>query len=825
MRMSLKTSVLAAVLGLSALSAACGDDDDTPAPIVEGEGGEGAGSGNGGAPPSSSAGEPPAQAGGGGEAEPVPTDFTERLERLGADTGLDRDPVDRAGKKLPTGYHPLKKPFATLGGRDEIYFAGSRFGGQREGILDDGFEGAFAQLLEPQFTAWHDLAFRAAVAADVNGDGIQEFVVIYYDPARKEMMGKVAWGPEGKRSAQDDEPFTLTAITTPADIFTDYFQYALTAANLDDDPADELVVGFTDLWVFDDLEHDWAELLHEPLASRVVSVCKGDFDGALADPHDEVMVLWNPGDVQHYQVFDGLEPSFGAGGRVLRPTLNNPEKTEAAFRQGFCVAAEVDGRDAAQEIAILSGDIDRWRLMIMDDAGTNYRTFNSFRNTLHEGENSLLTAADIDGDGIDEIVAQEYLFDGLEKLPSSSDTTEVTNDKLEVPEGVTKKPHGLGNSYQMRSGRVAPDYGYPPLPNVEQFVALDRAGRLVYYARNPTMNNQYTWVVLGQADNGVRGSDIIAIGNVDFDSPVVRYTGDHELLYSSPELLVALAAPPFYAGTNQADASSTSFGRGTSQSIDEEKSIGFSVGFSVGYESSDPLGIASSSFSVSVSAAFDSLASSGSTVEEFVTYTGGAEDSVVFTVVPFDVYYYEVISAPDATQVGNTLSINLPRAPQTLLASSAYFDQFVDESRKSAPLFGTHRVGEPRSYSSLEQRDALCGGKCFKASKALAIGQGTGSTTVEISKSERKGTGASYSLSTEIESEASLGGVTVGSSVGFSYGFSMTTTTEESTVFTGELGSLEDLTPDKSYSAGLFAHQHLHPTSTKPVLIVDYWVE
>ena len=36
---------------------------------------------------------------------------------------------------------------------------------------------------------------------------------------------------------------------------------------------------------------------------------------------------------------------------------------------------------------------------------------------------------------------------------------------------------------------------------------------------------------------------MLAVGNVDDDSAIVKYTGERELLYSEPELLVALAAP------------------------------------------------------------------------------------------------------------------------------------------------------------------------------------------------------------------------------------------------------------------------------------------
>ncbi len=191
-----KLKWLSAALCSFALTAACGDDDDS-APAPPGAGGEASGgeASGGGEAPQATAGEPPTGQSGRGE-EPAVTDFIERLDRLGAKTDLVEEPVDRAGKRLPDGYHPLKKPFATLGGRDEIYFGGPRLDGIREGILDDGFEGGFSQLLSPQFAAWHDLSYRTAVAADVNGDGIQEFVGVYFDPARKELMGKVTLGPE-----------------------------------------------------------------------------------------------------------------------------------------------------------------------------------------------------------------------------------------------------------------------------------------------------------------------------------------------------------------------------------------------------------------------------------------------------------------------------------------------------------------------------------------------------------------------------------------------------------------------------------------------------
>ncbi len=821
------------------LAVACGDDGGgSGSPEMQaGQAGEGGASGSdagaaneGGAPPIGEAGRgeqpgggAPDAGGAGGAGGEQPLEFLDRLDHLGADTTLSEDPSD-GNDALPAGYHPLKTTYATFDGRDEIYFAGPLWAntGQREGILDDGFSGSFAPLLTAQFTPWLTSNYRTAVAADVDGDGHKEFVGVFYDAQAKKLMAKITHGPHGKVAAYDEAPFILADAQTVPDQPIDAFQHCVAAANVDDDPAEEIVVVFRDLFFFDDLNHQMKEITaaHEALNSGWHSVARGDFDAVPADPHDELIVMYQAaGAVQRFQIYDGLTKKLETGGRQIRPILNDSAHSELNLHWGWAITGEFDGDDPQQEIAMISGDDYAWRFMIMDDASANYRTFDSYEWDVSDHDRTLV-AADIDGDGVDEVWATDYIFDGLETLPTSADRTQVPD--IHAAQGVNKIDP-LIDPYQVRAGRVSPDLATPQQPRVEQFVAI-MGNQLMYSARNPTQNNAFAWVKLGDSSQW-SDHDALAVGNVDDDSPIVKYTGDHELLYAEPELLVAMAAPPFYADTNQEANSSTSFGKGSGTSIERESSIGFSIGFSFGYESKDPFGIASSSLTFSVNQEFDSVAKRTSTQSQLVTYTSGPEDSVVFTVVPFDVYYYEVVSAANSAEVGNTLSLNMPRKPQTLLASAEYFDRYVDASRQSAPLFATHVVGDPLSYATETERDVLCGGHCFKSSEALPIGQGTGYTTIEISEADSQGSGVSYKLSTEVRSEASLGGVKVGSSVGFNYGFSIEASTETTTIFTGKLGSLKGLTPDNSYSAGIFAHQQAHPASIKPVLVVDYWVE
>ena len=192
-----------------AFAAACSDSGGSPG-SRGGDGGGEAGNDAGaaaagetatdhGGAPSALGGGAAVDAGAGGEA---PLGFIERLANLGAKTDLERAPVDADDKPLPSSYHPLKKPFATLEPHQEIYYSGPLLGGQREGMLNDGFTGGFGPLLNAQFTSWLTADYRTAVAGDFDGDGIQEFVGVYYDASSKKLMAKMIWGPRGNVAAR-----------------------------------------------------------------------------------------------------------------------------------------------------------------------------------------------------------------------------------------------------------------------------------------------------------------------------------------------------------------------------------------------------------------------------------------------------------------------------------------------------------------------------------------------------------------------------------------------------------------------------------------------
>ncbi|HEX4338842.1 MAG TPA: hypothetical protein VH062_23210 [Polyangiaceae bacterium] len=169
-------------VGLLAMSAtACGSDGGSKAHHDSPDGGVDAGSGGssggeggslstGGVGGTSTGGKGGGSAGDGGVADGGPsaadggdvdggvTGRLGNLKNLGANVGLASGPRDPKGNVLPDSYHPLKKPYAVMDPRKEIYFAGPTLGGQREGLLDDGytssndFAGTFGEMMTPART-------------------------------------------------------------------------------------------------------------------------------------------------------------------------------------------------------------------------------------------------------------------------------------------------------------------------------------------------------------------------------------------------------------------------------------------------------------------------------------------------------------------------------------------------------------------------------------------------------------------------------------------------------------------------------------------------
>ncbi|MDR1352467.1 MAG: VCBS repeat-containing protein [Treponema sp.] len=164
---------------------------------------------------------------------------------------------------------------------------------------------------------------------------------------------------------------------------------------------------------------------------------------------------------------------------------------------------------------------------------------------------------------------------------------------------------------------------------------------IYYYA-----NGAYTSVQKNIGSNSY--SETGCLPNVDKDSFILRDTGNRELLFSDPHVIAVLASAPYYAGINEDGNGGTYFGYTKGSSSGSSNSFDFSVGSSIGFDLEDPFGISGVEVEASMKNSFSWAQSESRDIQESWGWNNVlAQDLVIFTAIPFDVYYYEVLVPPD----------------------------------------------------------------------------------------------------------------------------------------------------------------------------------
>ena len=253
--------------------------------------------------------------------------------------------------------------------------------------------------------------------------------------------------------------------------------------------------------------------------------------------------------------------------------------------------------------------------------------------------------------------------------------------------------------------------------------------------------------------------------NTDVDSPVLRYDeGRYQLVFSEPIVIAALAAAPFKNGIGQnVGACRTTFGNTESTSSESERTVSVTASSTVGYGAGIDLELTQAALELRSTArvAASRLASHAYTLSKTILFTSGpAEDLVVFTTVPLDQYTYTVLSHPDPELVGKPLVVSLPRDPITLQAERGFFNRSlperflgVDES-----IFA-HAIGDPRSYPTRAEKQALLLANDGLEVGPVSVGQGSGETELTLEVGEELGAAQSRELRVEGGEGVRKGGV------------------------------------------------------------------
>ncbi len=571
-----------------------------------------------------------------------------------------------------------------------------------------------------------------------------------------------------------------------------------------------------------------------------------DYDNAL-ELGVVVNEAWEQEGTARYYLFDDAN----AGRALLRSGPIEADvdglKTAAAADIGI---ADVDGDGLGEvvlagppQLAYSCSNLFHALTVVLDDA-TNDLAELAARHELLDYQNCssgdnwrrlfvFVATPDLDGDGVHEITVNHRIY---ADLADSHVLTPLTGVQLPAEAFLS----------------WTTDYGQYLSVATFAVLAADVTGDgrddlMVYHPNRTSMG---VWGLSAIANVGVNGwaelsaiatpgmhngnqisRPILVAANVDADGPVLRYSaGSHQLVFTEPIVIAAMAAPPCHDHIAQNVAACvTRFGKGTSQGADASLSVTVRAGTSSGVESSlgvPVVGEVGIDIRSTVSLAATVWAGTSYTVEKTVTYTSGPlEDAVVFTSIPHDIYRYDILSHPDPELVGKQVVIRVPREPITMIAERGFFSSALPETREGigANVFD-HTPGQVNSYPSASRRNsllALHGGLQFGPA---GVGQGSGDTQLEIDVSSAVSAGGALALEYDWSVEATAGVFMHGYSVGYGAEAALSFTSGTQTTYTGSVGSIAaaDYSAN-AYQWGIFTY--VQQVGEQRFEVINYWVE
>jgi hypothetical protein len=765
--------------------------------------------------------------GGGGGGETIPTtnaEHNQMLATLGFRTELGPR-ADPAGTAVAEAWHPLGSEFTTFRPQAELYVAGLVVGGASEHLFDDLSNDyapiSFTTKADP---SWIGSYPKGGVAGDLDGDGLSEIFIAYWVDVGGGKLRYIVYDV-GSTAVKEGE----IDASVPRTNLSSWNQPSLAAGDLDGDGRDEVAVGFARLHVVDGLEGEPTvkRLQHAGQdAQRPAFVAIGNTDW---DAGAELVVTYTVGDAAtgKYAIYDG---NLAAPVQEGALTLIDPGGVTRTTNETVIGIGDVDG-DRMGEIVFGGRKADSWASMyILEYESPTTQPLYGWKRVFYDVPAGAsvwnpgpLRLLDFDGDGRKEVLFGSWIF----RLDEQSRFVNA------VPEW--GDPNEFFNPWSINMG-----FGASPIVG-----DMDGDGRddMIYGGFNVVkvrgLDSLGRWADgkhVFQSDASTQAQPgILVAANVDRDSAVVRYDGEHELLFAKPQVIAVLASPPYREGIDQNVAMTRStFGQRTGETVDEARSLGFKVGASVGYDGTVPI-FGGPTATVSMKEAFDFVATTSSTIEKYHAYaTGPREDKVVFTTVAFDVFYYTIVSAPDSPEaVGRQITINLPREPQTLASTVEFYNAHNGGGTDVDERVFRHRKGDVASYPTVAERDRL-----LDAAEArergyerlwngpMTVGEGGGFSQIGISSTEGSANATAMDFSVDAEFVCKFpGGVKIGTSVGFHFGHTVTFTTKDTASFEGQVGDIPaaSYTAQNMYRYGLFVYPE--QVDDQKFLVMNYWTE
>jgi hypothetical protein len=664
----------------------------------------------------------------------------------------------------------------------------------------------------------------------------------------------------------------------------------LAVANLDDDDALELVVSgtygettqtssgapqrqarHTVLWCLDDPGAGFASLTTitgQGADLLAASIDTGDIDG---DGRDELVLTgWDIGGDSPFVKAWLLDDHLAGYEQLKRWHDQDDMVFDYRAHKSSVALADYDA-DGLDEVAFVvvdyHGDV---RLHIYDDLAAELKRIKAHDFRLDGGASwdSLerrpqLRAADLDGDGRPDLAvafrdmyAEDRGWHVFAYFPARGDEeilvakTDWYEDlSLEVGDGDRDGRHELYLAHT-RVETFADGTGIPGMDEYQAAVGY----QLQVWALPPDEADDFTSLFTASRDlpEPVRLSaspfggefpptvrPLVAVGDWDGDNTVVRYTGEHWLATSHPRIVVAMAMPPVWAPPVAQDNDNNTwvgYGQISESSATEGNEISVNTSVTLSMEGGDPFGIVEASAGVTLSQELtktETKTESVSTgVKQLATWSAEPDDAVVFVATEYHRYQYEVIAHDDDARIGELVTLDVPIQTNTFKKSvGAYNEVNGDERDIDAETFA-HVIGDPRSYRSKADREALItehGG--WSAPAALTdplytVGETSGGgTEVFIEVSQETAEATARSLGVEVSAGFKVGGVGVETSVGVTHTAIYEISVTEATEYAGAVADIASSDyADKSYTFGLFVYNFTRDDGVK-YQVLDWCVE
>lgn len=808
---------------------------------------------------------------GGGNGDGKNSSVEEVLDDLGV-VRSSEPRVDETGEPLPEDYAPLGGT-KTINRFAEVLFFGAQLddGVASQGRMpildiDPGSNNSFSWSLlsdappadTPWMTANNDLP-RAAVNGDFDRDGQDEIAIVYQvptEPVRLVIM-------DGAPSYAFGEPQVIDTKT--------WDEIFIEAGDFDGNGSADLVVGLIDdatatliTLVNDDagfrVEGSPRRITRQGTGGAQLAMASGNLDRDIA--LELAVVLNFDGEAARYFVYDDAWNDYAElTSDIAALRVGDSVQTAAVADVAL---GDVDG-DGVDELVIaglnrtgtVRQDAVRYFTEVMDDARTGFAHLTG--NDVDSGAGRLqptssgaghelsylhVLTADVDGDGVKEIVTNQFLYEDLQQSGGVLAPLDLGEGPVEIPvkDLFTDGDSGDDYAFTWRSSAMAAGD-----------VTSDRRENIVLYAQRLSVNGEgqelQVWGIDGidgwkemldlettfsnprnQGDS-IRPQIILTDSEVDNESMALEYSeGSYRFVFTEPLLLAALAAPPCSTelGQNVGSSCTTAFGRAISETVQRENSWSVIAGASVGFEADIPFVGGAEAIVDTQTTVRNTTTNAYTLTTSVIRETGSLEDSVIFTTVPLDIYTYTVLSHPNPDLVGENIEIRLPREPITIMAEIDVYNAALEEDSgvQIDDAIFAHLAGDPSTYPTRAEKNGLLNRWDGLQSDEVDVGQGTGQTIVSISDFSSTTRGTAYDFEASLNVKVTAGGAVAGYKVGGGVGAALEVSRGEETIYQGAVGNISaEFFPREAYSWGLFSYIYEDRGSGQTFEVLNYWVE